>query len=100
MATIGMPIVLARNTHPCASRRRGPRGPSGVIVRFSVSARSASSRSATDPPLKVLPRTMPNPIIPATRARMSASECRDSSMEMLEWPRRYSGSRMFSCQKT
>ena len=57
--TIGMPRVLDRKIQPAASLRRGPRGPSGVIVKFSCEARSVSKRRATEPPLKVLPRTTP-----------------------------------------
>ena len=49
MATTGIWRVLARKIQPAANLRRGPRGPSGVIVRLLAAALTASSRKAVVP---------------------------------------------------
>ena len=59
--------------HPAAKRRRGPRGPSGVIVRFIVSLVRINSRSAATPPRLVEPRIVPKPIWRAACESHSAS---------------------------
>ena len=89
--------AVIENIAPDAIVRRGPRGPSGVMLMCRRSSRS-SRMSAAAAPRVVEPRATPQPRCLIVWAINSPSRCSLARASIRRDPRRRIGINMYSCQ--